>query len=51
MSRVKNHTDSRHGLQGRRFRPSFNERLLARGPRSRAGRRSRAALKRLGLLV
>ncbi|MBP9750809.1 MAG: hypothetical protein KBC95_03095 [Candidatus Peribacteraceae bacterium] len=53
MSHVKNanHSDSRHGLQGIQRRPNFDERLTARGPRRRAGRRSRAALARLGLLL
>ena len=45
------HLDSRHGQQGRPTRPPLNERLMARGPRRRAGRRSRVALKRLGLLI
>ncbi len=52
MSKAVHHnSDNRRHFEGRRFRSKFDERLVARGPRRRAGRRSRAALARLGLLL
>jgi hypothetical protein len=50
-SLVHHNNESRRHAEGRHYRPKFDERLAARGPRRRAGRRSRVALKRLGLLV
>lgn len=40
-----------HSRQVRVCRQSFDERQMARGPRHRAGRRSRRKLKALGLIV
>jgi hypothetical protein len=50
---VRSHVSDRNAKakSPRKFLLPLEERLILRGPRTRAGRRSRAKLKAMGLLI